>query len=159
MGYTFNIDEIFEIAVQMETNGFDFYRKAADEIKDPAMKELLKELADMEVDHKKTFGQLRKELVDAKDADSFFDPQGEAVRYLHALANTKAFFEKAIDTSSLEEVFKAAIMAEKDSIVFYLGMRDSVSDEATKNKLEAIIQEEMSHVRLLSERLLALKTG
>ena len=53
-----------------------------------------------------------------------FDPEGEAALYLRSLDYTRVFFEKKIDTSSMEEILKEAILAEKDSIVFYLGMNE-----------------------------------
>ena len=46
--------------------------------------------------------------------------------------------------------------AENDSIVFYLGMKDLVPEKAGKAKLDAIIREEMGHIRLLSKELAAL---
>ncbi|MBU3916246.1 ferritin family protein [bacterium] len=157
MEYTFNIDEIFEIAVQMEKNGLEFYQKAADVAKDPDAKKLLQDLSKMEAQHKKTFSDLRTELIGAKEIDSFYDPQGEGVLYLRAIANTQVFFERKIDISSFETVLKEAIMAEKDSIVYYLGMKEALTSVDAKSKMESIIAEEMSHVRILSEKLFELK--
>jgi rubrerythrin len=85
-----------------------------------------------------------------------FDPEGESVLYLRALADTRVFFEKAIDTSSMREILKDAITAEKDSIVFYLGMREMVPEKMGKARMDAIIKEEMGHIRLLSKELAAL---
>ena len=66
------------------------------------------------------------------------------------------FYEKQIDTSSAQEVLKEAIVAEKESIVFYLGMQDMVPDEAGKAKLNGIIREEMKHIQIISAKLLTL---
>ena len=77
--------------------------------------------------------------------------------YLSSLADTHVFFKKEIDITSMEEVLKSAIIAEKDSIVFYLGMKELVPDKYGKEKLDLIIQEEMQHIRLLSKELIALK--
>ncbi len=159
MEYTFNIDEIFEIAVQMEKNGLEFYQKAADEANDPDVKKLLQDLAKMEVQHRKTFSNLRTELIEAKEIDSFYDPQGEGVLYLQAIANTQVFFERKIDISSFEAVLKEAVMAEKDSIVYYLGMKEVLTSADAKSKMESIISEEMSHVRILNEKLFELKNN
>jgi hypothetical protein len=86
-----------------------------------------------------------------------FDPAGEAVLYLQALANMRVFFEKKIDPSSMEEILKSAIEAEKDSIIFYLGMRDLVPEKSGKDKIDAIIGEEKKHIQLLSKELVSLK--
>ena len=87
-----------------------------------------------------------------------FDPNDEAALYLGSLADSKIFFKKEIDTSSLEEVFKAAIIAEKDSIAFYLGMKDLVPGHLGKDKLDEIIKEEMKHIRILNDKLIDLKS-
>ena len=67
------------------------------------------------------------------------------------------FFEKDIGAADLESIFKTALTAEKDSIAFYLGMKDLVPSAAGKVKIEDIIKEEMRHIRILGERLAALK--
>lgn len=157
MSYDFSADEIFEMALQLERNGAAFYRNAAEAISDAAGKELLNRLAAMEDDHEKTFADMRRELTATEKGATVFDPEGDAVAYLKALADTRVFFEKEIDTSSMKEILKSAIVAEKDSIVFYLGMKEAVPEKLGKNRLNDIIKEEMGHIRLLSKELTALK--
>ncbi len=157
MAYDFNADEIYEMAQQIERNGAAFYRKAAQSVDDPSGKELLLNFAEMEVAHEKVFAELKKDLSESDKTATTFDPEGEAAHYLRALADTRVFFEKEIDTSSMKEILKAAIMAEKDSIVFYLGMKEMVPEGLGKAKIDIIIKEEMSHIKLLSTRLVALK--
>ena len=157
MSYDFNADDIFEIAEQLERNGAKFYRNAAAGISDPASKTFLLKLAGMEVEHEKTFKILRATLTANEKTPTVFDPQDEAVLYLKALADTKVFFEKETVYASMKEILKSAIEAEKDSIVFYLGMKEAVPEKSGRNKIEAIIKEEMGHIRLLSRELVGLK--
>ena len=157
MIYDFTADEVFEMAEQLERNGAQFYRKAAQNTDNPEYKELLVGLSEMEVEHEKTFISLRSELSGNAKASTAFDPQNESTLYLRALADTKVFFEKEIDFSSMKSVLKAAILAEKDSIVFYLGMKEMVPEKYGKDKLDKIIKEEMGHIKLLSKELVALK--
>lgn len=157
MSIDFNADEVFEIAEQIERNGADFYRRAAESITEEKAKEFLTHLADMEDEHEKTFKKMRSELNQDEKVLTTFDPDGDAERYLQALANTRIFYEKKLDTSSIEEIYKTALTAEKDSIVFYLGMKDIVPEHLGKNRLDEIIREEMSHIRSISKELLELK--
>lgn len=157
MSYDFNAEEIFMMAEQIERNGAKFYRKAAGSVADPESKELLLGLAGMEDEHEKMFISIRAELTEKEKETTVFDPTGEAVLYLHALADTRVFFEKKIDLASMQEILKAAIAAEKDSIVFYLGMKEAVPDNRGKQRIEAIIKEEMHHIRILSKELVAHK--
>ena len=157
MSYDFNADDVFEMAEQMERNGGKFYRMAADSTEDSANKKFLLELAAMEDQHEKTFHAMRSELSTQEKASTVFDPEGQAALYLRALADTLVFFEKEIDVSSMKKILKAAIEAEKDSIVFYLGMKEAVPDNLGKGRLDHIIKEEMGHVHLLSKKLVELR--
>ena len=58
MSITFNADEIFEMAEQIERNGAAFYREAAGITSDADVKEMLLSLAAMEEGHQKTFAQI-----------------------------------------------------------------------------------------------------
>lgn len=157
MIYDFTADDVFEMAVQLERNGAKFYRDAAQHTDNPEHKKLLEKLAEMEVEHEKTFMNLRSKLSEKEKVSTVFDPQNESVLYLRSLADTKVFFEKKIDLSSMKSVLKAAITAEKDSIVFYLGMKDMVSEKYGKDKMDKIIKEEMGHIRMLSVELVTLE--
>ena len=156
MSIDFNADEVFEIAEQIERNGAKFYRKAAENITNEEKKKFLIHLAEMEDEHEQTFKNMRSQLKQDEKIMTTFDPEGESEKYLRALADTRVFYEKEIDSDSLEEIFKTAITAEKDSIVFYLGMKDVIPEHLGKQKLDGIIKEEMSHIKLLSNELLAI---
>ena len=157
MIYDFTADDVFEMAEQLERNGAQFYREAAQNTDHPGYKKLLVGLSEMEVVHEKIFANLRSELSGNEKAPTAFDPLNESFLYLRALADTKVFFEKEIDFSSMKSVLKEAIHAEKDSIVFYLGMKEMVPETYGKDKLDKIIKEEMGHIKMLSKELVALK--
>jgi len=157
MSFVFNADEIFAVAEQIEKNGAQFYRKSAQQVQDSSAKELLLEFASMEDDHLKTFSSMRSALSEAEKKAMTFDPTNEAALYLNSLANTKVFFEKRVDVSTLQGIFTAAMTAEKDSIAFYLGMMDFVPASAGRERIHHIIQEEMRHIRILGDKLAALK--
>ena len=157
MNYDFNANEVLIMAQKIEQNGAKFYRDAADKIGEASSKELLLELAAMEDDHEQTFIELQKNLTEEEKKSQTFDPDNEAVLYCKSLADMRVFFEKEIDASSLKDVLKSAIVAEKDSIVFYLGMQDLVPASLGTDKISAIIKEEMKHIRILTEKLKELK--
>ncbi len=155
MGLDFNADEVFEMAEQIERNGAKYYRDAAEEVSNEEDKNFLIELAEMEDEHEVTFADLRKNLSSNEKEAVTFDPEDEAAQYLKALADTRVFNNKTIDLSSMTGILTGAIAAEKDSIVFYLGMKDMVGSSRGKDRINAIIKEEMKHIKLLSKRLLA----
>jgi rubrerythrin len=158
MTRTYNIDEIFEIAEQIERNGVAFYRRAAESSMDEERKQKFLDLAEMELSHERTFAAMRTEQ---ENAPTSFDPDGEATRYLDAIADgyifdLRADFIEDLAGKTLEEILKIAIDLEKNSIIFYLGLWDLVSESLGKERMEAIIVEEMNHITLLSDELAAL---
>ena len=163
MSITFNAFEIFEMAEQIERNGVKFYRKAAQNISDRKMRQMLLNLADMETEHEKTFADMKNQLSDEARELKVFDPENEMALYLQAMANGHVFnlnkdlSEQLKGNETAEEILKLAIDAEKDSIVFYLGLKDFVPVKAGKDKVEAIIKEEMAHIAVLNQRLSVLK--
>lgn len=157
MGFDFNIDEILAIAEEIERNGAAFYRTAAKGAADEATRDMLEELAGMEDQHEKTFAGLRADLSDDDKKPGAFDPEDETARYLKALADRRVFSEKAIDLNSMEAVLKEAIVTEKDSIAFYVGMRELIGTGLGKDKIRDIIKEEMGHLVLLTDKLEQLK--
>jgi len=157
MAFDFNAKDIFEMAKQIERNGVNFYRTAADSVSGEDEKKLLLNLAQMEETHEQIFIDLEAELSAEESLETVFDPDNQAALYLKALADTRVFFEKELDTSSMKEILKSAIIAEKDSIVFYLGMKDLIPGKLGSKRIDDIIKEEMSHIRVLSKELVAYK--
>ncbi len=155
----FNADDIFEMAEEIEREGAKFYRKAAENACCDTAKEMLAELASMEDDHLTTFSQMRSQLSGAEIKATVFDPQGEAAMYLQAFADGKVFdrsvapSEKLTGSESVDEILHIAIGLEKDSIAFYLGIKQMVPVDMGKERLDAIISEEMGHVRILAKAM------
>ena len=157
MAFDFNADDILEIAEQIEENGAAFYNKASEAVADDYYKKFLLDLSTMEVFHKKIFAEMRASLSETEKKPTVFDPNEESVLYLKSLADLRVFYNKKMDTSTIEKILEAAIDAEKDSIVFYLGMKDLVPIKLGKEKIDAIINEEKKHIVMLSKELLSMR--
>lgn len=150
----FNADDVFEIAVKIEQNGAKFYRDAAEKIDNQENKQFLLELAVMEDGHETTFANMQKELKDQETASTTFDPEDENGSYLKALADARVFAKKEEPANDFQSILYSAVQAEKDSIAFYLGMKNMMSEKSGKSKIDDIIKEEMSHIKLLAEKLI-----
>ncbi len=162
MGLEFSAGEIFEMACQIERNGARFYRKAAETTGDSGVKQKLLDLAAMEDDHLATFTAMMEGLSNQERTEPVYDPDNVGVLYLRALADTRVFdvnadpLERLSREGTLEEILQIAIGLEKDSITFYVGMREIVPEKLGKDKVDHILKEEMSHVVTLTEELSAL---
>jgi len=161
MSMIFNADEVLKIAEQIERNGIAFYERAAERFQGDEKRTLLR-LADMERTHEKFFANMRRELSDADEPFTAFDPEGEAGRYLAAFANGQIFAPKADSAALLDsedserDILEMAIGLEKDSVVFYVAIRDAVPESLGEDRIDRIIKEEMSHIVLLSRTLSSL---
>ncbi|MCD6499302.1 MAG: ferritin family protein [Deltaproteobacteria bacterium] len=155
MPITFNADEVLEMACQIERDGTAYYRKAAEAVADEDAKVMLSELADMEVEHERVFDDMRRDF--AGRADLLADGDEETVRYLRAMAAGEVF--GSLETPrlqpgvSLVDVLQHALGREKDTVVFYTSLRYAMPAELGRDKLDAILKEEVGHVVLLSGRL------
>lgn len=164
MSIPFSADEIFEMAEQIERNGAKFYRRAAQGVTDSRARQLLRDLAAMEAEHEKVFAAMRADLSKREREPTVPDPYGEAVLYLRGMADGQLFDVKADPAESLtgretmEDILTTAIRLEKDSIVFYLGMKEIVPERLGRHRIDAIIKEEMGHIAVLGKEMASLKT-
>jgi rubrerythrin len=159
MSVPFSADDIFQIGEQIERNADRFYRRAARGTRDPRLRQKLLALADMENEHERVLAEMRADLSPQERESTVPDTWGEAALYLRGIADGHIFDVKRDPTEwltgkeSKEDILKAAIEQEKDSIVFYLGMKEMVPQERGKDRVDAIIKEEMGHIAVLSSEL------
>lgn len=163
MSVPFNADEIFAIAEQIERNADRFYRRAAQDTVDSDLRKKLLDLAAMEKVHEQIFAAMRSDLSGQEKQPTVPEPWGEAALYLRGIADGHVFDARQDPTAWLtgketkEDILKAAIGYEKDSIVFYLGIKEVVPPELGRDKIDSILREEMSHVAVLSDELASSK--
>ncbi len=158
MSVEFNVDEVLAVAEQIERNGDRFYRLAAERQLNTRAARALVALADMEQGHLKTFTEMRAALSEAERKPVTFDPYDESALYLNAMADRSIFDVTRDPTEKLaganvSEVLSLGIEAEKDSIVFFVGLRELVPERLGRDRIDAIIREELNHFAKLSEML------
>ncbi len=158
MGFVFNAEEIFTFALKIENNGLSFYKKAAAQVTDKKVHNLLNTLAEVEHKHELVFKDLKENYRQKKQIE-IYDPEGEWELYLHSMAGGYIFDlsvnpEDVIKPgSTVKDILLYALGREKDSIVFYLGMKELVTDEDDREAINKIIDEEMRHVSFISREL------
>lgn len=162
MNRVFNAVEVFEIACQIERNGSRFYMKASEIASAPEAKLFLAKLAEMESEHEKTFSALKDAIASCEN--KFPDADNLCLSYLRAMFEGEIFnirddiSNKFTGTETLEQIYLTAIGFEKDSVIFYTSIKDSVPEKLGKNKVDAIIREELCHIAILSRELAAVRS-
>ncbi len=155
MSITFNVDEILEMAEEIERNGAKFYRQAAEIASDEKVRQRLNSMANMEDGHLDTFQRIREQLTEQEKQPTTFDPENQAALYLQAMADAHGCEGKISPTQELtgqetvDELIEIALNAEKESVVFYSGLKELVPVNAGRDLVDEIISEELSHITTL----------
>lgn len=145
--------EIVELGVQIEKNGRDFYEVLSGRSKIKTAQKLFKFLAGEEAKHIEDFKQILYSAQKYEPPEAY---PGEYFAYMNALASEHVFTKKdkgkeiAKTAETDKEAVDMAIGFEKDSIVFYEGMKKVVP--AYDHKLVGqLIAQEQNHLVKLTE--------
>lgn len=153
MGNIFAGSEIVELGIQIEKNGKDFYDTLVKQSKSPKAKEIFKYLSGEEEKHIVVFKNLLGSVEKYEPAEAY---PGEYFAYMSALASVHVFTQKdkgkevAQGIKSDKEAVEIGIGFEKDSIIFYQGMKKVVPDYDLKI-IEELIAQEQRHLTQLTE--------
>jgi len=158
MGNIFAGSEIAELGIQIEKNGRDFYNAlAAAQAKNPKFKEIFQYLAGEEAKHILAFQKILDSVQKYEPAEAY---PGEYFAYMQALASGSVFTQEnkgkeiARTIKDDRQAIDIGIKAEKDSIVFYEGMKKVVPGYDLKI-IDEVIAQEQGHLK----RLLDLKAN
>ena len=151
--------EIFEVAEQIERNGAEFYRRAAEIFDDSEVKNIFLELVEWEKAHQELFAEMREQLSQQSGEHQAGRAEGADLIDPQIMASLAVFGIEAEPSSeltgkeSIEDVLHMAIQKEKDSIVYYTGLKEFVPEATDKEKVDDIIKEEMRHIKILDQAL------
>ena len=153
MSIFFSGGEILDMAMGIERNGITFYDTLADKTSDTDTCSLYRYLSDEEKKHLLSFRNMAGTEGKYKPARLYPD---EYMHYLKSLIDSAVFADVA-DARRLAEnavseynAIDTGIQAEKDSILFYLELRNIVSISDLEI-VDTIIEAEKDHLRQLSE--------
>ena len=156
MNVTLNALEIFDIAEQIEQNGARFYKRAAEIFEESVICRIFLRLADWELKHKRIFAGMKKQYWEF-NPDTRVSGSEQTLPEAKVMAGLAVFgirpnpSDELSGKEEVSDVLRRAIEKEKDSIVFYSGLKDFVSAEQAKTKIDEIIAEELRHIRILNK--------
>jgi rubrerythrin len=152
MGIAFSADEVFEMGMDIERNGEAFYRKAAAIAKDAAVRAIFADLMKQEQQHYVTFKGLRDNLPPRTSLPTVADPESEEYLYLDALVKSRLFNNVheaetlAGKVGNAVEALKAALVFEKDTVLFFQSMKAMTDERLGKSEIDRLIEEEHGHI-------------
>lgn len=148
-GNMFTLYEIYDLAIQIEKNGEDFYREAEKKVSAPQLKGLFLRLADQEVKHRTWFGE-KKESSKAGSKNLEMDEMSS--RMLKDILGDQRFSLGEVnlaDMHTVEDLLTMAIEFEEDSIIFYGMLKSLIADDEIIKGLDEIIEEEKLHIEVI----------
>ncbi len=147
----FSVMEVFDLAIQIEKNGEQYYRDAMKKISNPSLRSMLEWLADEEQKHQGWFFE-RKERLETKEDELELAEMSRSI--LQGILGDQSFSLKEADLSEIngeEALIQLAIEFEKDSILFYEMIGSFIEDSEISEKLDEIIAEENRHIEFLED--------
>ena len=147
----FSLQDILQIAVQLENNGEAVYRQAADKSSRASLCAFMAWMADQEAAHAQWFQQLKSAAAPI-DGDPDLVRMGREL--LQDVVGEHSFSLESLDLNrieDLEELIRVSIEFEKDTVLFYEMLSAFVDASDSRSLLEKIIAEEHRHIRMLEE--------
>jgi len=161
MAVFFSGSELLEIATSIERNGMAFYQAVADKTTRKDARDIYNYLAGEEKKHLDTFKGMSDSLGQAKPQETYTE---EYTLYLKSLVDSVVFPKVSEVEQKADRAFDeigaidTGIQAEKDSILFYIELQNSVR-ERDRNVVGNVVDEERKHLRQLSDLKKKLQKG
>ena len=155
MEETLTADYVLQLAEQIERNGQKYYFAAAQIYE--GGRGIFLDLAQVELEHEKTFAGMRARLA-LKPAPPI-DEDGNLAHYIRNLA-AGTFFEFGADPTVVfrendtpQNIIWGAVGLEKETILFYEGVERIMPNPDDRKTVDAIIEAEVSHIGILAKFL------
>ena len=152
MSIVFSPAELINIAIGIERSGITFYDIMARTTDNEMARDVFQEFVEMEREHLNTFQDMLSAIGDEPPAVT---GSAEYAGYLQALIDDAVFTNDSIMSEAVSQAdndmkaLEVGISAEKDSILFYLSVKDILPARALP-ALDRIISEERSHLQQLT---------
>lgn len=131
------LKEILDMAIQIKTDAYEFYSTAANFVKDPSAKELLKGFANIELKHKE-----KLEKFDLNEVEK----EHHTVKATHDFHLEQYLLDKEITPdSTVQDIMVHVMKREQKVYAFYDNMLKAVTSIPVRNLIEELAAEELEH--------------
>ena len=154
-----NVKDAIKTAIQMEKDGYSFYKKAAVQTSNEMGKSIFESLASDELIHLDVFQKMFKDKVGKEEWNNLVD---SSKKY----ANIKIYpkdlktMEGVNPDSDEMEALRIGMDSEKEAIEYYKRIIENTTDYDMRNIINEIIEQEKNHYLILQQEFDHLdKTG
>ncbi|UCF49615.1 MAG: ferritin family protein [Thermoplasmatales archaeon] len=154
-----NIKDAIKTAIQMEKDGYSFYKKAAVQTSNEMGRSIFESLANDELLHLDVFQKMFQDNVGEEEWKNLVD---SSKKY----ANIKIFpkdlktMEGVNPESDEMDALRIGMDSEREAIDYYNNILENITDPDMKNIINEIIEQEKNHYLILEQEFNHLdKTG
>jgi len=147
----FTLVDVRNIAMQIEKNGEETYRKAADQVKVPELKQIFEWMAEEEKRHYEVFAAI---IDDRKLSREQAELEAMGRSLLQDIVRSQTFSldqERLAKTTNLGDLLEQSMEFEQDTIDFYEFLVGFLDEPDAISELNSIIEQERGHVKHLQE--------
>jgi rubrerythrin len=134
---------VFDFALKMELEGEKYYRDMAEKVQYDELKKVLLALADDEHRHYKIINQVKENTVEQIEEVPFL----EKVKNVFSANKEHQFIDQL--RSEQIDVYRAALVKEKESVELYKKLQADSEKENVKSIFKKLMQEEERHAEQL----------
>jgi len=141
---------LLDLAVNLEKEGAEFYEKLSHLAKNKTTRDIFKSFASDELNHVKTFTELKKSEKTGKDVP-YDDELTDLIDGISHEEVLPLVHEGDIENIHPLTAIKLGIKTEKNTVKFYKHILKRMKTEEGKKALEELIKEEKRHAANLTE--------
>ena len=136
--------DMFDFAIQMERDGYEWYSRSAQSVQDVAARKMLESLADDEKRHEQIVTQLKANRTEPLPGQ----PLAGVRNVFQGLVDVgRGFFN---ENDELAAVLKKGIEIENKSVLLYRDLAGQAPDPNHQRVCQSLMAEEKRHEKILS---------
>ena len=145
-----DIKDAIKTAIQMEKDGYSFYKKAAVQTSNEMGKSIFESLASDELLHLDVFQKMFKDTVGKEEWNNLVDSSKKYANANIFPKDLKTIEGANPDTDELDAL-RIGMDSEKEAIDYYKKIMENTKDSDKKNIINEIIEQEKNHYLLLEK--------
>ena len=152
-----NIKDAIKTAIQMEKDGYSFYKKAAAQTNSEMGRTIFEGLASDEQMHLDVFEKMFKDQVGKTEWNELVN---SSKKYAAIPIFPKDLKDSEISDPDISEIdaLRVAMDSEKEAIDYYSKIKEKLSEDDLKEIIDEIIEQEKNHYQLLEDEFNHINT-
>ena len=145
-----DVKNAIKTAIQMEKEGYAFYKKASAQTSSDMGREIFDSLANDEKIHLEVFQKLFKDKIEKSEWNNLVNSSKKYADIDIFPKDLQQIEGANPDTNELDAI-KIAMDSEKDAIEYYGKIKEKIKDDDIRKIINEIIEQEKNHYSILQE--------